>query len=264
MNHKKLAIGLGSLLVVAAIISLYLTYAHYSNSTVVCPLSSSQDCNSVVQSRYGVILHLPVALIGLFVYLFLLWHTIKLYRHEETVAKYGKRMVWISGLGVIGAGYFNAIMMFKLKVLCVWCELNHLLMMVVFLVCLFTFYSWKMKWKIMTFVLLIGLGVATVLLPAATHDALAQCLTQNNLTMYGAYWCPHCMEQKQLFGNSFRYVNYVECAIAGQEGVQTQICQRMDIKGYPTWIKGTNRQSGVIPLQSLALWSGCEQTLKLP
>ena len=34
---------------------------------------------------------------------------------------------------------------------------------------------------------------------------------QKKLTMYGAYWCSHCQAEKKLFGDSFKYVPYVEC-----------------------------------------------------
>ena len=36
--------------------------------------------------------------------------------------------------------------------------------------------------------------------------------------MYGLYWCPHCIEQKEMFGAAFHYVPYVECAIKGSIG----------------------------------------------
>ena len=31
--------------------------------------------------------------------------------------------------------------------------------------------------------------------------------------MYGLYWCPHCIDQKVMFGDHFSYVTYVECGI---------------------------------------------------
>ena len=34
------------------------------------------------------------------------------------------------------------------------------------------------------------------------YDSFAKCLAGENVTMYGAYWCPHCKEQKSLFGKS--------------------------------------------------------------
>ena len=38
------------------------------------------------------------------------------------------------------------------------------------------------------------------------HDNFARCLKQHDVKMYGAYWCPHCAEQKALFQASFEYV----------------------------------------------------------
>lgn len=61
-------------------------------------------------------------------------------------------------------------------------------------------------------------------------DGFAQCLASKNITMYGAYWCPHCQNEKALFGDSFKYVNYVECT---QEIAK---CESAGIQGYPTWI----------------------------
>ena len=51
---------------------------------------------------------------------------------------------------------------------------------------------------------------------AGMYDAFAQCLAQKQVTMYGAYWCPHCENQKKLFGSAWEYVPYEECAIRGQ------------------------------------------------
>jgi hypothetical protein len=64
-------------------------------------------------------------------------------------------------------------------------------------------------------------------------DAFAKCLTAKGLTMYGAVWCPHCQDQKALFGDSFKYIKYVECPD------NTQLCIDKNIQGYPTWIMET-------------------------
>lgn len=42
-------------------------------------------------------------------------------------------------------------------------------------------------------------------------DTFAQCLTENWATMYWSKTCPHCLEQKEMFGDSFQYIDYVEC-----------------------------------------------------
>jgi hypothetical protein len=60
-------------------------------------------------------------------------------------------------------------------------------------------------------------------------DALASCLTENGAVMYGANWCPHCAEQKEMFNASFSKINYVECE------EQKQKCADAGITGLPTW-----------------------------
>ncbi|MFH1400946.1 MAG: hypothetical protein ABIH41_05485, partial [Nanoarchaeota archaeon] len=37
-------------------------------------------------------------------------------------------------------------------------------------------------------------------------DDFARCLTQSGATMYGASWCPHCNDQKEMFGSSVHLV----------------------------------------------------------
>lgn len=68
---------------------------------------------------------------------------------------------------------------------------------------------------------------------------LAQYLTEVGAKKYGAFWCPHCYEQKQLFGKeAFQEINYIECDPNGKNP-QPEACVAADIQSYPTWeIKG--------------------------
>src|SRR3989338_2497147 len=66
------------------------------------------------------------------------------------------------------------------------------------------------------------------------YNRFAKCLTDNGVKMYGAYWCQHCANQKQMFENSWQYINYIECSLPNKAG-QTQLCNQADIKAYPTW-----------------------------
>lgn len=115
----------------------------------------------------------------------------------------------------------------------------------------------------------IGLGVVIVLLLAAmwygSHpksaygdlDGFAQCIASKGITMYGAYWCPHCQDQKKLFGDSFKYVPYVECT------EETDKCLAANIEGYPTWIfPDGSKVAGLQSLEELASKSGCELPVK--
>ncbi len=90
-------------------------------------------------------------------------------------------------------------------------------------------------------------------------DAFAKCLTSKNVTMYGAYWCPHCKDQKDEFKDSLKYIKYVECAIPGKPmNVQSEACKAADIRLYPTWIFADGeRVEAVLPLDKLAAKAGC-------
>lgn len=92
---------------------------------------------------------------------------------------------------------------------------------------------------------------------AGQYDDLAKCLAAKNVRMYGAYWCTHCQAQKKAFGDSWQYIKYIECSLAGGKG-QTQECSEAGIKGYPTWDFGKGeRLSGEVSLEQLAEKSGC-------
>ncbi|MGI0489796.1 hypothetical protein ACN4EK_30645 [Pantanalinema rosaneae CENA516] len=91
----------------------------------------------------------------------------------------------------------------------------------------------------------------------AAIDALAKHLQQIGAKMYGAYWCPHCQQQKELFGSPTfsRYINYIECDPRGQNA-KPNLCRAAKIGGYPTWEINGKFYPGTQSLKSLAKWSG--------
>ncbi len=86
-------------------------------------------------------------------------------------------------------------------------------------------------------------------------DNFAKCLTEKGTVMYGAYWCPHCKSQKELFGESFKYIHYVECDLGGKQNPE---CVEAGIEGYPTWIYNNEKKPGELSLSELSEWTGCE------
>ncbi|MBI2035942.1 MAG: hypothetical protein HYT12_04685 [Candidatus Liptonbacteria bacterium] len=46
------------------------------------------------------------------------------------------------------------------------------------------------------------------------YDDFALCLKEKGVVFYGAFWCPHCQNQKKLFGKSQKLLPYLECSIA--------------------------------------------------
>ena len=74
--------------------------------------------------------------------------------------------------------------------------------------------------------------------------------------MHGAYWCPHCVEQKELFGESARRLPYVECSTGGERSRQASVCQAAGIRRHSTWIIGGQRFQEVLTLTRLAELTG--------
>ena len=90
------------------------------------------------------------------------------------------------------------------------------------------------------------------------YDTFAQCLEERGATFFGAFWCPHCQDQKALFGRSEKHLPYVECSLPNGQG-QTVECTNAGISGYPTWEFGDgSREGGLQTLEQLSAKTGCE------
>jgi len=88
-------------------------------------------------------------------------------------------------------------------------------------------------------------------------DAFAKCLTAKQAKMYGAFWCPHCEEQKEKFGSSFQYAPYIECGIKGSKAIEP-VCTQAGIKRFPTWVFADgSRVEGENELEFLGEQTGC-------
>ncbi len=93
------------------------------------------------------------------------------------------------------------------------------------------------------------------------YDEFAQCISDSGAKFYGAYWCPHCAAQKQMFGKSAKKLPYIECS--NQDQSQTQICIDHNVESYPTWefTNGT-RVTGEQSFEYLASQTGCTVPVK--
>lgn len=93
------------------------------------------------------------------------------------------------------------------------------------------------------------------------YDSLASCIAESGATFYGAFWCPHCNNQKKAFGKSEALLPYVECSTPDGNG-QTQACIEAGVESYPTWVlaDGT-RLSGTQSVEDLARVTECSAFL---
>lgn len=79
----------------------------------------------------------------------------------------------------------------------------------------------------------------------------AKCLQEKGITMYGTSWCPHCQHQKEIFGQLFSSVNYVDC------DEESELCNKKGITGYPTWLLPDGKEVAAGSIEKVALGAGC-------
>jgi hypothetical protein len=88
-------------------------------------------------------------------------------------------------------------------------------------------------------------------------DEFATCINESGSKFYGAYWCSHCQNQKDMFGKSKKYLPYVECSTPNGNG-QTLACEEAGIESYPTWVFPDGAQEvGEQSLEELASKTDC-------
>ncbi len=249
--------------------SLYLTYDHYSNTSSACDFSATISCSLVNSSIYSDIIHIPAALLGLLWFSFTLIMMKKITTHKKYL---GSFLVW-NTLGLISIFYFLWAEI-KLNALCPVCTIVHVLIIILFIISLFLYLPHRPEIGLSASILqikwwLIG-GLIIILLLSylfqgqqaqQERTSLAQCLTQNGVRMYGSYTCSHCLREKQLFGDAFKFINYIECHPQGPNP-QTPLCETKQISNTPTWTIELNdtevkRVVGYLDAEQLKTFGSC-------
>jgi hypothetical protein len=88
----------------------------------------------------------------------------------------------------------------------------------------------------------------------ADQQALCNWLRQKGAVFYGAWWCPACFQQKNLFGQEAgNRLPYVEC---DRDAAGRSRCQEAAVRVFPTWVLNGDRREGVQSLEELKSWSG--------
>ena len=247
-------------------LTAYLSWAASSGSGLQgCGIDSG--CDAVLSSRWATLLGAPTAVWGLLAY--------------GTLAglAFGRRAGWrwiatwtVSFVGVLYSVYLTTVSVTLLGATCPYCLTSLAIMTALFAVATsqrpaeMPGFTWRRLLlraapAAAVVIALLHLNYVGVLgRPPAVEDpfarALALHLSQRGAKMYGAYWCPHCVEQKELFGASARRLPYVECSTGGQGSRQASACQAAGIRQYPTWIIGGQRFQEVLTLTRLAELTG--------
>jgi uncharacterized membrane protein/glutaredoxin len=244
-------------------IAAYLTWLKWAGGNATFCLSGS-GCDIVQGSRYGTLVGVPTALWGVLVY-----------GAIGALAGLGltaSRWTWAFYLAAAGVGfsiYLTAVSVLIIKATCAYCLASGAITVAILLVLLQRRAALPRRRKLSAVVP--GALAAAVLVPLSAafiyatpggggsgfEGALARHLRENGAVMYGAYWCPHCTEQKALFGDAAKDIPYVECA---KDGVNARpdLCEKAGVKSFPTWVMGTERREGVQSLGALSAFSKFE------
>ena len=225
--------------------------------------TTGSACETVLSSRWSTLFGMPTSFWGFLTYALLA--AIAWNKRSATQWK----LAWVVAFfGVIYSLYLTAISLFVLHAACPYCLTSLAIMTAIFITVTLQRpaqmpgFSWE-PWIGKT------AGVAAVLIvllhayysgyfgkASAAEDpwisGLAQHLSKVNAKFYGASWCPHCAEQKEMFGGSAKRLPYVECSPGGPGTPQATVCSQAGIESYPTWIINGQKYVGTQSLENLA------------
>ena len=246
-------------------------------------------CDKVLNSPWGNLiktsdLSIPLSLIGLVSYFLILLMAIL-----PLIPNLKNQKINISNVAWWGCFYISisnfifsliliSLMIFKIKAFCVFCLLSGFLSLAILLLNIFGG-GWEDYGKVFfrgflmsIAVLLAGLiwsssvdpstnkvttntqGMPPAVITISTPEKikLAEHLTSQGAVMYNAYWCPHCHDQKEMFGKeAAEKLNLIECAKDGFNN-QRELCEAKGITGFPSWEINGSIDSGVKSLEELA------------
>ena len=254
-------------------------------------------CDKVLNSSWGNLFQtndfsIPLSLIGLISYLLILlmaiFPLIPILKNQKNNLS---RLTWwgsfyISTANFIFSLILISIMIFKIKAFCFFCLLSCLISFSLLLLNLFGG-NWEDYGKlffrgfVMSVAVLLagmiwstsvdpstkeisnnvqGMPPAVIAISSPEKIKLAEHLTKEGAVMYNAYWCPHCHDQKEMFGKeAAEKLNLVECAQDGFNN-KRELCEAKGITGFPTWEINGSIDSGVKSLKELAELSNYKDT----
>lgn len=240
----------------------YLTYTGWTGDRAAY-CEAGGGCDIVQSSQWATFLRVPTAFWGLLLYVALAYVA---FRVSRPIAQW--RRAWV--LAFIGWGvsvYLTVISIFVIRATCPYCLGSLGIFTSIMALLLWQRpdgiprFAWP-KWLLQT-------AIPAVIVVAALHAqasertargpedpyrrGLAEQLADSGALFYGASWCPHCQEQKRLFGASEDRLPYVECSPGGPRGGVASSCVSAGVTTYPTWIfPDGSRVTAVISLRELA------------
>jgi uncharacterized membrane protein len=253
------------LAVIGMILAAYLTVMAWQEKLVAfCAAGSA--CDAVLSSRWSTLFGMPTSFWGFLTYALLA--AIAWNKRSESQWK----VAWIISLfGLLYSLYLTWVSLFEVRAACPYCLSSLALMTAIFITVAtqrpknLSGFSWgpwlaKSAGGALVIVLALHLHYAGYWGKTAGPEdpwirGLAEHLTKTNAKFYGAGWCPHCKEQKEMFGSSVKRMPYVECSPGGPGTPQAAVCTAAGVESYPTWTINGQRYVGTQSLENLAQFS---------
>ena len=243
----------------------YLTYVHYANARTFCDISETVSCDVVTTSIYSELFGVPLALLGLLFFGFVLFLSLT----KPKTASY-KALFFLTLLVLGPSFYLTFAEIFLIKAFCILCESSKVLMIII-LAC--SFHMSKLKFKValrMSIpVVIAGITFAFVTYFAQTSSAtmadyssFAEALNAKGVIYYKSFKCSNCKRQELLFGVAYKKLNSVECHPDGPNADAPR-CLRMKISKTPTFLIEQDgvelkRLEGLQQLETIADWAEVE------
>lgn len=268
MNSKKIVRVIVALSVLGIITSIYLLKDHYAASSK-CDFGDAISCSLVNSSIYSELFNVPVALFGIIWFIIIILMCWKSFDKPEVIP-------FILGWSILGIVFVVYLIFaeFILKAICPYCTVVHVITLIVLVLSIMLYRQIPKKERKINkkslkkwLALIVILNVIPLIyfdIRAASgenYDELAQCITAKGMNMYGSFRCGVCAKQRALFGDSFQYINEIECHPQGKNA-QTELCLEKGIEGTPTWILEPNgtefkRNLGYLSIDELKEFAGC-------
>ena len=228
---------------------------------------SGSGCDIVQASRWSKLFDVPISLWGMMVYLAIVASAIAV-RDRTQRARF---VIFFATVGFAVSIYLNLVSLFAIGALCLYCLASFALISLIYL------YSWRTlspaklaTWRLGSHICALAAVGFLLLHYAGLFDekmgpedpylrALAEHLTATNTKFYGAYWCPHCQQQKVLFGASAARLPYIECSPNGRGAAPATACIQAEIRNFPTWVVAGQRIERTLSISQLAQYSGFDE-----
>jgi uncharacterized membrane protein len=127
---SRLAPWLTLILAVAGIlVAAYLTYVHYEQDALVCGLG---DCSLVQGSSYAKLLGIPIAILGLAMYIAILGLGVLRFRLPQRAELCTGLLFTLSLAGLIYALYLTYVEVWVIEAICQWCVISAVITAAIF------------------------------------------------------------------------------------------------------------------------------------